>query len=98
MWVGVRVWMTWYVQVRVGGECIGAEGQWRERIGSVVADVGGGVGQANKKAREDLAATLARHAQERLDLEDEREVIKEILRYLGLVFVSSLPPASRLRA
>jgi len=40
---------------------------------------------ANKKAREDLAATLARHAEERLDLEDERGVIKEILRYLGVL-------------
>ena len=45
-----------------------------------------GNGQANKKAREDLAATLARHAEERLDLEDERGVIKEILRYLGMSY------------
>ena len=52
-----------------------------------------GNGQANKKAREDLAATLARHAEERLDLEDERGVIKEILRYLGMSYPSSSPPA-----
>jgi len=40
---------------------------------------------ANKKAKEDLAATLARHAEERAGLADEREVIKEILRYLGVL-------------
>jgi len=40
---------------------------------------------ANKKAVEDLATTLARHAKERQDLADEREVIKEILRFLGVL-------------
>ena len=40
---------------------------------------------ANKKAKEDLTATLARHAEERAGLADEREVIKEILRYLGVL-------------
>ena len=40
---------------------------------------------AYKKAKSDLAATLARHAEERKDLLDEREVIKQIMRYLGVL-------------
>merc|ERR1719217_2022787 len=40
---------------------------------------------AYKKAKADLEATLARHAEERTSLGEEREVIKEILRYLGVL-------------
>jgi hypothetical protein len=40
---------------------------------------------ANKKAKEDLEATLARHAEERADLSEEQAVIEEILRYLGVL-------------
>ena len=40
---------------------------------------------ANKRAREDLEATLARHAAERADLSEEKAVIEEILRYLGVL-------------
>jgi hypothetical protein len=40
---------------------------------------------AHKKAQEDLAATKARHAEERKNLEEERDVIKEIMRYLGVL-------------
>jgi hypothetical protein len=36
---------------------------------------------ASKKAKADLAITLARHAEERKNLDEEREVIKEIMRY-----------------
>lgn len=40
---------------------------------------------AYDQAKKDLDATLARHAEERKDLAEEREVIKEILRYLGVL-------------
>ena len=40
---------------------------------------------AYKQAKKDLDATLARHAEERKDLAEEREVIKEIMRYLGVL-------------
>jgi len=40
---------------------------------------------AYKKAKEDLEATLARHQEERQDLLEEREVIKQIMRYLGVL-------------
>jgi len=40
---------------------------------------------AYDEAKKDLEATLARHAEERKDLAEEREVIKEILRYLGVL-------------
>ena len=40
---------------------------------------------AYKRAKEDLDATLARHAQERQNLLDERELIKEIMRYIGVL-------------
>lgn len=38
---------------------------------------------ANKQAKKDLDATLARHAIERQALADERELIKTIMRYIG---------------
>jgi len=40
---------------------------------------------AYKKAQQDLAATLALHNAERQDLLDEREIIKEIMRYIGVL-------------
>jgi hypothetical protein len=40
---------------------------------------------AYKKAKQDLAATLALHNAERQDLLDEREIIKEIMRYIGVL-------------
>jgi len=40
---------------------------------------------AYKRAKEDLDATLARHAEERQNLLDERELIKEIMRYIGVL-------------
>jgi len=40
---------------------------------------------AYKKAKADLEATLARHEEERQDLLDERELIKEIMRYIGVL-------------
>jgi hypothetical protein len=40
---------------------------------------------AYKQAKKDLEATLARHEKERKDLAEEREVIKEIMRYLGVL-------------
>jgi hypothetical protein len=40
---------------------------------------------AHDQAQKDLAATLARHEKERKELNDEREVIREILRYLGVL-------------
>jgi len=38
---------------------------------------------AYKQAKADLEVTLARHEEERKNLFDEREVIKQIMRYLG---------------
>ena len=40
---------------------------------------------ANKQAKQDLEVTLARHAQERLELADERKIIKMIMRYIGVL-------------
>jgi hypothetical protein len=40
---------------------------------------------AYKRAKEDLDATLARHAEERQNLLDERELIKEIMRMIGVL-------------
>jgi len=40
---------------------------------------------AYKRAKEDLEATLARHAEERKNLLDERELIREIMRYIGVL-------------
>ena len=40
---------------------------------------------AYKRAQEDLDATLARHAEERQNLLDERELIKEIMRMIGVL-------------
>jgi hypothetical protein len=38
---------------------------------------------ANKQAKKDLVATLARHAAERQELADERGLIKVIMRLIG---------------
>lgn len=40
---------------------------------------------AHKQAKKDLDVTLARHAQERLSLADERELIKQIMRFIGVL-------------
>ena len=40
---------------------------------------------ANQQAKKDLEVTLARHAQERLELADERKIIKMIMRYIGVL-------------
>ena len=40
---------------------------------------------ANKQAKKDLAVTLARHEEERKALADERELIKMIMRYIGVL-------------
>jgi len=40
---------------------------------------------ANKQAKKDLEATLKRHAIERQSLSDEREIIKMIMRYIGVL-------------
>lgn len=40
---------------------------------------------ANKQAKKDLEVSLARHAQERLELADERKIIKMIMRYIGVL-------------
>ena len=40
---------------------------------------------AYQQAKKDLDATLARHEEERKGLAEEREVIKEIMRYLGVL-------------
>jgi len=40
---------------------------------------------AYKKAKEDLDATIARHDEERRNLLDERELIREIMRYIGVL-------------
>jgi hypothetical protein len=41
---------------------------------------------ANKQAKKDRDATLARHAIERQDLADERAIIRLIMRYIGEFF------------
>ena len=38
---------------------------------------------ANKQAKKDLVATLARHAAERQEIADERGLIKVIMRLIG---------------
>lgn len=40
---------------------------------------------AHKQAARDLAVTLARHEEERKALADERELIKQIMRYIGVL-------------
>merc|ERR1711966_554857 len=40
---------------------------------------------ANKQAKKDLDLTLARHEEERKALADERELIKMIMRYIGVL-------------
>ena len=40
---------------------------------------------AYKRAKEDLEATISRHNEERQNLLDERELIKEIMRYIGVL-------------
>merc|ERR1719473_2626680 len=40
---------------------------------------------AHRKAKADLEATLARHQAERQSLLDERELIKQIMRYIGVL-------------
>merc|ERR1712159_587928 len=40
---------------------------------------------AHRKAKADLEATLARHEAERQSLLDERELIKQIMRYIGVL-------------
>jgi len=40
---------------------------------------------AYERAKEDLEATLARHDEERKNLLDERELIREIMRYIGVL-------------
>ena len=40
---------------------------------------------ANKQAKKDLQITLERHAKERQALADEREIIKMIMRYIGVL-------------
>ena len=44
---------------------------------------------AYERAKEDLEATLARHAEERKNLLDERELIREIMRYIGVLHGSA---------